>query len=381
MATIERRTTGAGEPRFRVRYRVQGRQRVETFVSEGDARRWIALLEALGPAGAVAALDHQEVTRVPSVAQLVREHIEHRTGITEGTRRDYVRMAQRHIEPELGELPVTLLDRQAAARWLNRLDRAGMSAKTIRNVHSLLSSALTEAVWDKVLTENVVKGLQMPATLATKEMVFLTHEEYLRLRGCAPPRWRPLIAVLAETGMRWGEATALTVGDLDFDRGTIRVRQAWKRSGGALPELGVTKGRQSRAIAMPRGAAEGLRVVVEGRGPGEFVFLNSKGGPVRHCPFRLNVWVPTVAVFAGDEAVGKHPSTRRVVWDGQGSGKRPRIHDLRHSFASWAIARGLSLTSIQRHMGHQSIQRTSDTYGHIFRADLDAFADVGPPLP
>ncbi|MFK5691260.1 tyrosine-type recombinase/integrase [Ornithinimicrobium sp. LYQ92] len=352
---------------------------MQSFATGEAAERWLRLLDAVGPAQAVAALEQPEASTAPTVGELVFAHIEHLTGITEGTRQDYNRMAARHIVPHVGALPVTMLDRQAGARWLNALTRTGMAASTIRNHHSLLSAALTQAVWDKEIPENVVKGLRMPSTLTTQEMVFLTRDEYMHLRECAPERWRPLVTVLAETGMRWGEATALTISDLDFDRRTVRIRQAWKRSGKAQPDLGVTKGRQSRTVAMPKRARDDLREL-SGRAPREFLFINSKGGPVRHSPFRLNVWVPTVATFAGDKPTGRHPTTRRMMWDGQGTGERPRIHDLRHSFASWAIARGMSLTSIQRHMGHQSIKTTSDTYGHIFRADLDQFAEIVPDI-
>lgn len=44
---------------------------------------------------------------------------------------------------------------------------------------------------------------------------------------------------------------------------------------------------------------------------------------------------------------------------------RPRIHDLRHTHASWLIAAGVPLTLIQRRLGHESIKTTSDRYGHL----------------
>ena len=45
--------------------------------------------------------------------------------------------------------------------------------------------------------------------------------------------------------------------------------------------------------------------------------------------------------------------------------RRPTIHDLRHTHASGLIARGASLTEVQRRLGHESIQTTSDRYGHV----------------
>ena len=99
---------------------------------------------------------------------------------------------------------------------------------------------------------------------------------------------------------------------------------------------------------------------------------------MRHQTFHGDVWTPAVRTFAGDtrRTVQGARGRPRIAWDDDGPGKRPRIHDLRHTFASWAIAAGHSLTAIQRTMGHETITTTSDTYGHLFRADRDAFAEL-----
>jgi integrase len=60
----------------------------------------------------------------------------------------------------------------------------------------------------------------------------------------------------------------------------------------------------------------------------------------------------------------------------KGLTKKPRVHDLRHTNASWLIQAGVHLTVVQRHLGHQSIQTTSDRYGHLDRASSRVVADV-----
>jgi integrase len=98
---------------------------------------------------------------------------------------------------------------------------------------------------------------------------------------------------------------------------------------------------------------------------GEWVFTNSGRGhygdddPVRGPNFYTNVWVPAVA--RAKEA---------------GLTKKPRVHDLRHTNASWLIQAGVPLTTVQRHMGHESIQTTSDRYGHLHRRSSRVVADV-----
>ena len=59
-----------------------------------------------------------------------------------------------------------------------------------------------------------------------------------------------------------------------------------------------------------------------------------------------------------------------------GLSKRPRIHDLRHTCASWLIQAGRPLPAIQQHLGHESITTTVGTYGHMDRSSGKDNADV-----
>ena len=55
---------------------------------------------------------------------------------------------------------------------------------------------------------------------------------------------------------------------------------------------------------------------------------------------------------------------------------RPRIHDLRHTGASWMIQAGVPLPVIQQHLGHESIQTTVAVYGHLYRHSMEAASDA-----
>ena len=79
--------------------------------------------------------------------------------------------------------------------------------------------------------------------------------------------------------------------------------------------------------------------------PSDLVFKTRSGGPVRHANFYTNVWSPAC------EAAGLDPA--------------PRIHDLRHSHASWLISAGIQLEAVQDQLGHESILTTRGVYGHL----------------
>jgi len=90
-----------------------------------------------------------------------------------------------------------------------------------------------------------------------------------------------------------------------------------------------------------------------------YLFTNTRGGPLKGVGWRANVWYP--AVKRAQDA---------------GLKKAPRIHDLRHTCASWMIARNVPLPVIQQHLGHESITTTVNLYGHLDRRDADVAAAV-----
>lgn len=361
MASIEARPNADGTTSYRVIWRdpADSKRRRITFGNRVDAEDWRVILEKAGPDAALRVLQTPDAREAETVSQAIDRHLAGLSGIEEGTRRDYRRIADRVIGPALGAIPITALHRDDVARWINDQEDAGVTPKTIMNRHSLLSAALASAHQDGRVERNVARGVRLPRAQRS-EMVFLTQEEFGELVALFSERWRPLVLLLGATGMRWSEATALQVGDVDLPGRQIRVVRAWKETRSSVTKIGVTKSRRGeRTIPLPTACRADLERLTAGRPPDAWVLTSPRGDkPVVHSSFYTRAWQPAVSEFAAAH------------------GKRPRIHDLRHSYASWAIAAGHSLTAIQRVMGHESIQTTSDRYGHLFRADRDAFADL-----
>ncbi len=191
-------------------------------------------------------------------------------------------------------------------------------------------------------------------------MVFLTHDEFAILLDAVTEPWQLLVEFLVASGCRWGEATALRPGDINLAEGTVEIRRAWRYVSGEGHELGPPKTRRSiRTIDVAPSVLAKLDL------SGEWVFTNSgrggrgDDGPVRGPNFNSNVWTP--ALVRAQEA---------------GLTKKPRVHDLRHTNASWLIQANVALPVIQRHLGHESIQTTVDRYGHLDRKTSRVVADV-----
>jgi len=165
-----------------------------------------------------------------------------------------------------------------------------------------------------------------------------------------------LALLLVGSGLRYSEATALQVKHLDLLGSvcTVRIVQAWKRQPGGPYLLEEPKTRRSqRTITVSDEVRDSLITRSADKAADELVFTTASGGQLKNARFSNYYWRPAVARV-------------KVL----GLEKDPRIHDLRHTHASWLIAAGRPLPSIQRRLGHESITTTVDTYGHLM-AEVD----------
>jgi integrase len=389
VAYLDTRTNTSGLVSYRVKYRdTGGKERVVTFETAAAAEEWRDVCNAIGPARALRLLDEEDATAgAPSVAELLAAHIAGLTGIERGTREDYLRHAARDITPHLGERPADRVRRADVAAWVQLLDARGLSAKTITNRHSLLSGAFKTAVLDEdsPIVVNPCRGVPMPKGQAA-EMVFLEPWEYALVRAHVPPYWRRLLTVLVGTGLRWSEATALQVGDIDLGRNRLHVRRAWKHNRGEPPYIGEPKSRKSRRpVGYGENVETALIPLVAGRRREALVFVNRQGRPVLNNSFHSRVWQPAVAAAMTLPAppvglAAGTPEYRAWASDVRPSQveraallqQKPRIHDLRHTYAAWSLNAGVSIFALSRAMGHESIKVTVDRYGHLAPEGLDA---------
>jgi integrase len=367
MASIEKRTRNDGVRSWRVTWREDGRKRSETFTRERDAITFRGMVDAAGQRYPNGWIPGSGMT-APRSGLTVREWCERavaaRTGITDGTRDRYTALLTRHVYPTLGDLPLDAVNREGAALWLVALERtpaqprAGqdtdgrtLSPKSVRNIHGLVSSIWNDAVVDEKAPTNPFAGLKLPDDHGADEMCFLTRDEFRTLHDLAPARYRLLLRTLVESGLRWGEVTALQPRHLVGD--TLVVDQAWKADAhGRMTFPGPPKTKAGRrTVAIPDALADELRILAGGKRASDYLFTSPDGYPLRNGTFHSRVWGPLVD--AAEPVIGK----------------RPRIHDLRHTQVSWLIADGVDVYRIMQRMGHTSVATTQGTYGHLFERD------------
>jgi integrase len=358
--SVRLRTRKDGSLYWQVRFRENGVESSVSWDDPAEAEQFDKLVRQVGAAKAreICRIVAASQSRALTVRQYLERHNDSLTGIDPGTVNRYRAYVRNDIGPAFGDIPLTALSRDDVAAWINEMAEDGASGKTIKNKRDYLSGALKIAVKNGELTANPCTDVSAPRW-DREEMVFLTHEEFQLLHGEVSEYWQPLVEFLVASGCRWSEATALKPAAVDRAAGTVRITKAWKTGSGGY-RLGVPKTKKSvRTINVPRDVLDKLDYT------GEWLFTNSgrgrrnPDGPVRIHSFHPNVWTPAV-----DRAKKA------------GLTKKPRVHDLRHTCASWLIQAGIPLPVVQRQLGHESINTTIDTYTHLDRTSGELAADA-----
>lgn len=234
----------------------------------------------------------------------------------------------------------------------SRFEGRGLSASRVIQAHQVVSQVLRYAVRAKHLPANPAEGIELPRKPEVEQR-YLTHEQLQRL-AVASGRFRTLVLVLGYCGLRFGEAAALRVRDVDLTQRRIRVRRSVTNVTGRGLIEGPTKNHSARTVPVPKFLAPFLATELGERAGDDLLFGSQRGGYLTVGEVR---WVFDPA--ATTVGVG---------------GLTP--HELRHTCASLAIAAGANVKVLQTLLGHKTATLTLDRYGHLFPDDLGRIADA-----
>lgn len=362
MPSVESRQTKHGT-RYFVRVRDPRRQMTfssRTFATEPEADRFCRDIAGRGAAWALDELDREaEGVAELTLDQWAAVHFAALTKPSPSTKARYRRIYDAVWSPRLGHMRLSTIGRTDVAAALNAIDGKD---KTVKNAWGVLTHMFKMAVLDGKLAHVPTAGVELARRTAHEDVEhrYLTHDEWWRVLEATPEHWKPLVAMLGGTGMRWGEMAALTVADVDPVARTVKITKA-ERVDPDHPTstiVGPTKSRRSRrTVTLPDEVVDFVRPLLD-RPRSARLFLPPRGGPLRHRTFYSDVWQKTIL----ERAALDEP--------------RPRLHDLRHSHVAWLIAAGAPLPVIQARLGHEKISTTIDTYGHLLPDVQRAAADA-----
>lgn len=123
----------------------------------------------------------------------------------------YNEIITKELVPALGALPLEQLNHQHVAAFIAELEETGRGAPTIRYVHAVLSSALSDAVKQRRLVHNVAQHVALPPTRAAERVPWTAAQAavFLDYAHRIDDRLADLFEVVIGTGLRRGEALAL----------------------------------------------------------------------------------------------------------------------------------------------------------------------------
>jgi integrase len=275
----------------RLRYRVNGDRQTEWAHNFEDAARRLSLIEADVLRGKWKPPRQEKLT----VAQVATSWIESKRQTASTIARDKS-VLKRWWLPTLGSRPISTITREDLQRVLRMMTSEGRAAKTVRTNFGVIRAVLKFAEDEGIITRAPVKRIVLP-DIEPVEHPSASVDVLLALVDELPARYTLLGWLLGVCGLRWSEAIALQVGDIDLDRTVINIRRTLVEVSGNFHEgRGKTKGSAGR-VSMPSHVAQAYRehlLVMGARSDDDLLFTAPRGGPVRASNFRNRVWTPAI---------------------------------------------------------------------------------------
>ena len=356
MASISKREVG-GKPRYDVNYREpDGTRRRKTFGRKSEAERFAATVEADKSRGVYMAPDTGRIT--------FKEYAEGwlASQTFDVTTRENVEMHLRlHVYPTLGGKQLRSIRPSTMQAWLGGLT---MSAGYTRMIFGNVSSIFSAAVDDDLVTKNPCQAGSVRAPKKqTRKVVPWTVEQVVRVREALPDRCKIAATIGAGLGLRQGEVFGLAVEDIDFLRGSVRVRRQVRLFSKGQMAFRLPRGKKERTIPLPDSVRDEIAAhlaafparsvtlpwdLPEGKPVTvDLVLTTTTGRAFDRNQFNRRVWAPAL----------KRAGVKQTREDG--------MHALRHFFASVLLDAGESIRALADYMGHTDPGFTLRTYTHF----------------
>ncbi|MGI8976319.1 MAG: tyrosine-type recombinase/integrase [Thermomicrobiales bacterium] len=276
--------------------------------------------------------------------------------VTAQTTAGYAIIIRVHLKPAFGTVRVQKLTAARVQALYGEWRDAGMSGRTMRECHLVLSQALGQAARFGVVQSNICHVVTSPRRERSTPAVWSSHEAMTFIDVAQHDRLSVLWHLLLLEGMRRGEALGLRWQDINWNRGTAHISQS-VRAGIAKGEAIIqSRTKTSAGTRTVRLTSRTLAVLKEHRkqwlerklaaetwADHDLIICTGKGTPVNPGNVRKHF-----------DAVVRRAGLRRIT-----------PHGLRHTHATMLLKQGVPAKIVSERLGHASIGITLDTYSHV----------------
>ncbi|MFS1511718.1 tyrosine-type recombinase/integrase [Chengkuizengella sp. SCS-71B] len=272
-----------------------------------------------------------------------------------------------NIIPRWGKYRLKDITRSEYQKWINEL-RGHYSEGTVRRIHSIMSTALHDAVHEfKIIRENPLVKIKIPKDIEKSNKVsFFTKQQLDDFLSNTKPvknakyklsiQYYVLFNLLARTGMRIGEALALTWDDLNYEFGTLTINKTLVYPINSKPYISTPKSKSSnREIKL-----DGYMIKLIKRHK-----INQKEVYLKYENYKK-----TTDNIIFHQHDGRWLRTNVVREYFKKVCKRAELpilspHALRHTHAVHLLEAGANIKYVSERLGHASVKVTADTYLHV----------------
>ena len=269
----------------------------------------------------------------------------------------YTMMIKNQDNPYLGKRPLSSLSTQEIQKFYNTIKKNGrvksdkkhgtqLADSMVRKVHMMLHEALDIAVQNRLIICNPTNGTTLPKNNYASKQI-LNDEQLDKFMEIikSDEKWYDFFYTEITTGLRKGEICGLKWEDFNSQNGTLKICRSIGRDKNGKMIIGDTKtGNGLREIILPPSTADLLRIR-KNYAVSEWIFPNLRKPEKPIHPQCAYVRLKILLKEAGLPSI--------------------RFHDLRHTFATHAIAGGVDAKTLSGILGHSNASFTLDTYTHV----------------
>ena len=273
--------------------------------------------------------------------------------LREKSYRSYVSLLRRYVRPILGERMLSAISPLDVQAVYHRLVERGLSARTVRYTHSVLRSAMRQAIRWRLLAEDPTNGAQLPRQRRREMRVLTAEQSRLFLDAAMKTPYGPVFAVALTTAARPSEYLALKWHDINWESGTVSIARTLEKVRGGWRFAETKRARSRRVIKLQEWVLELLKRLLAKTKPkpvwsswpaaAELIFTTPSGRPIH---------------------VNKLAKKFKLILDDAGL-TTIRLYDLRHTGATLALAAGVPPKVVSEQLGHASSAFTLDVYSHV----------------